>query len=459
LVPRTFTTALVALRRSIFRSALTALGIIIGIAIVIAVTEIGRGSANAMKQSMASMGANLLQVMPGTASSGGVTFGGGSGVTLTPQDADAIAREVPALAAVAPIVRARCQIVYGSRNWVPMQMYGSTPDFLRVRDWENMAEGAIFTDGDVRNGAAVCVLGQTVAKNLFGGESPVGKDVRMQNVSFRVVGVLSRKGANTFGMDQDDFVLAPWTTVKSRVSGQTLANANQSSPSSAQANSGTSQQVNSLNQLYPNVGATPYPAVSATASADNPQPVRFINVDQIMAQARSAEDIATGIEEITALLHERHHIRLGDPDDFQIRDMTEASNALFQLTTTMTIFLLVVATGSLVVGGVGIMNIMLVSVTERTREIGLRMAVGARPRDILWQFITEAVVICLMGGAVGIAAARGFAMVAGRYLPTEFWLPVNTAAVAVSLTVGLVFGFYPAWKASRLDPIEALRYE
>ncbi len=462
LVPRTITTALVALKRSIFRSALTALGIIIGILIVISVVEIGQGSAQQMKQSMASMGANLLQIMPGTASSGGVTFGGGSGLTLTPQDSDAISREVPALTAVAPIVRARCQIVYGNRNWVPMQMYGSTPEFLKVRDWEDMAEGAIFTDRDVRNGAAVCVLGQTVVKNLFGDESPVGKDIRLQNVSFRVVGVLSRKGANTFGMDQDDFVLAPWTTVKSRVSGSTLANANQSASSTAAGGSGsTTQQVNSLNQLYPSSSTSLYPQIDATSAADNPQPVRFTNVDQIMAQARSPEDVATAIEEITSLIHERHHIRLGEPDDFQIRDMTEASNALFQLTTTMTIFLLVVATGSLVVGGVGIMNIMLVSVTERTREIGLRMAVGARPRDILWQFITEAIIICIFGGAIGIVLARLFALAAQRFahLPTIFFLPVNIAAVVVSLAVGLVFGFYPAWKASRLDPIEALRYE
>ncbi len=460
LFPRTLTTALVALRRSIFRSALTALGIIIGITIVIAVVEIGQGSAAAMKASMASMGANLLQVMPGTASSGGVTFGGGSGMTLTPQDAEAVAKEVPSLLAVAPIVRARPQIVYGSRNWVPMQMYGSTPDFLRVRDWEEMAQGSIFTDRDVRNGTAVCVLGQTVVRNLFGDESPVGKDIRIQNVSFRVVGVLSRKGANTFGMDQDDFVLAPWTTVKSRISGSTLGNVNQSA--AAQANSGqTSQQVNSLSQLYPTTSTSLYPAASPTAAADNPQKLQFATIDQIMAQARSPEVVARAIEEVTSLLHDRHHIRLGEPDDFQIRDMTEASNTLLQLTTTMTIFLLVVATGSLVVGGVGIMNIMLVSVTERTREIGLRMAVGARPRDILWQFITEAVIICLLGGAVGIGLARLFAIGAQHFahLPTQFFLPVNIAAVVVSLTVGLVFGFYPAWKASRLDPIEALRYE
>ncbi len=462
LMPRTVTSALIALRRNVFRSALTALGIIIGIAAVIAVIEIGKGSSTAMKQSMASMGANLLQIMPGTASSGGVTFGGGSGMTLTPQDADAITRECPAVSAVAPVVRARCQIVYANRNWVPMQIYGSTPDFLTVRDWENLAEGASFTDRDVRNGAAVCLLGQTVAKNLFGDESPVGKEVRMQSVTFRVVGVLSPKGANTFGMDQDDFVLAPWTTIKYRVSGSTLSNVNQSASATAAANGGsTSPTVNSLNGLYPSVSTSLYPAQSTIETADTPQPIRFANVDQIMAQAVSENQIKTAIEQITDLLHERHHIKAGDADDFQIRDMTEAANVLLQVTTTMTIFLLVVAAVSLVVGGVGIMNIMLVSVTERTREIGLRMAVGARPRDILWQFITEAIVICVLGGAIGIALARLISFVARKagHLPTEFSLPAVIAAVAVSLTVGVVFGFYPAWKASRLDPIEALRYE
>ncbi len=463
LMPRTVISALVALRRNIFRSALTALGIIIGIAAVIAVIEIGKGSSTLMKQSMASMGANLLQIMPGTASSGGVTFGGGSGMTLTPQDSDAIARECPAVAAVAPVVRARCQIVYANRNWVPMQIYGSTPEFLTIRDWENLAQGASFTDRDVRNAAAVCLLGQTVARNLFGDESPVGKEIRMQSVTFRVVGVLSPKGANTFGMDQDDFVLAPWTTIKYRVSGSTLNQVNQSAANAAQAAGGssTSQQVNSLNGLYPSTATTLYPVQSATETADTPQPIRFANVDQIMAQAVTESQIQTAIEQITDLLHERHHIKSGDADDFQIRDMTEVANTMLQITTTMTVFLLVVAAVSLVVGGVGIMNIMLVSVTERTREIGLRMAVGARPRDILWQFITEAIVICLLGGAIGIGFARLISFIARKagHLPTEFSLPAVIAAVAVSLTVGVVFGFYPAWKASRLDPIEALRYE
>ena len=437
LMPRTVVSALIAMRRNLFRSFLTALGIIIGIAAVIAIMEIGQGSAAAMKQTMDSMGANLLLVMPGTATSGGVSYGSGSVMTLTPQDADAIAKECPAVSAVAPLVRARCQVVYGNRNWVPMNINGSTPDFLKIRDWENLAAGAPFTDRDVRNGAAVCLLGQTVAKNLFGDESPVGKEVRMQNVSFRVVGVLSRKGANTFGQDQDDFVLAPWTTIKYRVSGSTLSNVNQSAAATA-ATSATSGAVNTLNQLYPSVTTSLYPVLSTTETADTPQPIRFANVDQILSQAHSAEEIQTAIDQITTLLHERHHIKLGDPDDFSIRDMTETSEALFQVASTMTIFLLVVAGVSLIVGGVGIMNIMLVSVTERTREIGLRMAVGARPRDILQQFITEAVIICLLGGAIGIAFGRGLSLTARKFmhLPTQFSLPAVIAAVVVSVTVG-----------------------
>ncbi len=462
LFPRTFGTALRAIWRNMFRSALTALGIIIGIASVIAMMGIGQGSSNSMKKTMASMGANMLLVMPGTATSGGVSFGSGSILTLTPQDGDAIVRECPAVTAQAPIVRARCQVVYGSRNWVPMNIYGTTADFLMIRDWEGMDKGAAFTDRDVRNSAAVCLLGQTVANSLFGSENPVGKDVRMQNVTFRVVGVLSRKGANMVGMDQDDLVLAPWTTIKYRVSGSQLSNVNQSASSGATANStDTGQQVNSLDALYPNTSTPLYPTASAIEAADRPQPVRFANVDQVMCQAASTEAIPRAIEQITEVLHERHHIQAGQPEDFSIRDMTETNQALLSLTSQMSVLLLAVALISLVVGGVGIMNIMLVSVTERTREIGLRMAVGARPSDILRQFITEAVILCLAGGVVGIGIGIGFSLfVRGKWhWPSEISVPAIVASVVVSVSVGLIFGFYPAWKASRLDPIEALRYE
>ncbi len=329
LIPRTLGTAALAIERNAFRSALTALGIIIGIAAVIAMMEIGQGSATQIKQTMANMGANMMTVMPGTATSGGVSFGSGSIMTLTPQDGDAILRECPAVIGEAPMVRARCQVVYGNHNWVPMNIYGTTPDFLKVRDWEDLTAGAPFTDRDVRNSAAVCLLGRTVARNLFNDESPIGKDVRMQNVSFRVVGVLAPKGANMVGMDQDDLVLAPWTTIKYRVSGSSLATANQSASATQSASTAeTSQSVNTLNNLYPAVSQSLYPAPSVTEVADRPQPVRFANVDQIMVQAASTETIQLAMDQITELLHERHHISAGTPDDFSIRDNSEFTRAL-----------------------------------------------------------------------------------------------------------------------------------
>ena len=454
--------AVLALRRNVMRSVLTTLGIIIGVGAVITMMEIGKGSSTAVKQTIASMGANNLLVMPGTASSGGVSFGSGSVVTLTPQDADAILRECPAVDAVAPVVRARTQVVYGNRNWVPMYIYGTTPSFLDVRDWQDLEEGEPFTDRDVLGGTKVCVLGQTLVRELFQGESRVGKEVRVQNVTFRVVGVLARKGANMMGLDQDDILLAPWTTIKYRVAGISATTANQSAGQATQ--SGTiSVAVNSLSQLYPTSNAQDqlYPQPSVSEAADTPQPVRFTNVDQIMARAASALEIRTAIRQITDLLHERHHIRAGQPDDFSIRDMTEMSMALASTSNLMAALLLGVALISLIVGGVGIMNIMLVSVTERTKEIGLRMAVGARARDILRQFLVEAVVLCLLGGAMGIIFGRGgsFAFRVLLHWPTETSLPAIVAAVVVSATVGVLFGYYPAWKASRLDPIEALRYE
>jgi len=456
LFPPTFHTALVALRRNKLRSALTALGVIIGVGAVIAMMEIGQGSNNALQKTIASMGANTLLVQSGAATSGGVSFGSGSVLTLTPQDADEIGRQCPAVADVAPMVRARTQVIYGSRNWVPFQISGTTPSYLAVRDWEDMSEGNMFTDRDVRNSSKVCVIGETLKRELFQGQSPINQEIRIQNVSFRVIGVLGRKGANMMGMDQDDIVLAPWTTIKYRVAGTTLGNVNQS----ALASQGTGNQVNTLSNLYP--GSTPlYPVPSATELADTPQPVRFTNVDQILVKAASAQQIPQAIDEITDLLRERHRIHSGQSDDFNIRDMTEITKTLASTSQLMGNLLLVVALISLVVGGVGIMNIMLVSVTERTREIGLRMAVGARAYHILRQFLVEAVALCLIGGALGIALGRGASILVRFRLgwPTETSLPAIVAAVAVSATVGVVFGFYPAWKASRLDPIEALRYE
>jgi ABC-type antimicrobial peptide transport system permease subunit len=458
---RTLRMATHALRRNVMRSALTTLGIIIGVGAVIAMMEIGQGSSTAIRKTIASMGANNLLVQPGTASSGGVSFGSGSVLTLTPNDGDTIRKDCPAVQSVAPVVRARTQVVYGNKNWVPLYIYGTTPEFLEVRDWAELDEGEPFTDRDVRNGSKVCLIGQTLVRELFQNESPLGKEVRVQNVSFRVVGVLAGKGANMMGLDQDDILLAPWTTIKYRVSGASLGNVNQSASAAVTASGTVTQTVNSLSQLYPSVANSLYPVPSQTQAADTPQPVRFTNVDQILVAAESESQIPEAKRQITQVLHERHRIRPGQPDDFNIRDMTEMTKALASTTSLMTKLLLCVALISLVVGGVGIMNIMLVSVTERTKEIGLRMAVGARARDILRQFLVEAVVLCLMGGLLGIAfgwLGSFFVRTVLRWPTETSWLAV-VAAVVVSATVGVTFGYYPAWKASKLDPIDALRYE
>jgi ABC-type antimicrobial peptide transport system permease subunit len=430
------------------------LGIIIGVGAVIAMMEIGSGSSNAIHETIARMGANTLLILPGAAASGGISFGVGSSMTLTPQDCDAIIRDCPAVKSAAPLVRGRGQAVYQNINWVPMAIYGTTADYLVVRDWTELAQGEAFTDRDVRNSTKVCLIGQTIARELFQGKSPIGKEMRLLNVSFKVVGVLSAKGANMMGMDQDDIILAPWTTIKFRVGAS-------SSTSTSSTSSSTTSTTSSPSQLYPNSQTSLYPVPSDTQAADNPQPVRFTNVDQIVAAANSTDEIPQAIDEITALLRERHRIRDPKDDDFNIRDMTEMTNALSSTTTLMTKLLLAVALISLIVGGVGIMNIMLVSVTERTREIGLRMAVGARARDILRQFLIEAVVLCLAGGILGIILGCGGSYLITRFLrwPTETSIAAIVASVIVSASVGIIFGYYPAWKASRLDPIEALRYE
>jgi len=461
---RVLRTAFRALRRNVMRSALTTLGIVIGVAAVIAMTEIGQGSSAAVQKTIASMGANNLLVMPGTASSGGVSFGSGSVITLTPQDAEAIAKDCPAVDSVATVVRARTQATFANKNWVPLYIYGTTPTFLDVREWTDLDEGDPFTNSDVLNGARVCLIGQTIKHELFNDQSPLGREIRLQNVGFKVIGVLSPRGANMMGMDQDDIVLAPWTSIKARVSSSTLTNVNQSAAaanSSTTATVNAATTVNSLNQSYPGSQNSVYPTVDPLRAADYPQQTRFTNIDQILVRASTTADIPLAIRQITDLLHERHHIKANQLDDFSIRDMTEMSKALGSTTETMTRSLLFVALVSLIVGGVGIMNIMLVSVTERTREIGLRMAVGARPKDILRQFLVEAVVLCLLGGFMGIALGLLAAFLVWYFLhwPIELSMPAIVASFTVSGGVGVIFGYYPAWKASRLDPIEALRYE
>jgi ABC-type antimicrobial peptide transport system permease subunit len=451
---RVLRTALIALKRNPMRALLTTLGIVIGVGSVIAMMAIGAGSAAAIRNSIATMGANVLLVLPGTAASGGISFGSGTVMTMTPDDCEALIRDAPALRNAAPVVRARTQVIYGNRNWVPSSMFGTTMAFLEIRDWA-LAEGEAFTERDILNSNRVCLLGQTLVRELFQGESPVGKEVRVKDVSFRVVGALAPKGANMMGSDQDDILLAPWTTIKYRVTRSSLATTNQS----AAGSSGSS--VNTLSRLYPSDAPALYPKPSDSQVANNRMPVRFTNIDQILTAAWSSDEIPAAVEQITEILRERHRLRPGEPDDFTIRDMTEMTNTLTSTTRLMTNLLLCVAMISLVVGGVGIMNIMLVSVTERTREIGLRMAVGARARDILRQFLVEAVVLCVAGGAMGILLGHGGSQMVRVVMrwPVETSPAAIVAAVLVSASVGIAFGFYPAWKASRLDPIDALRYE
>ena len=443
--------AAAALRRNILRSALTTLGIVIGVGSVIAMMEIGNGSTEAIRRTIASMGANQLIVIPGAAASSGTSFGSGSGTTLTPGDAEAIARECPAVRIVAPVIRLNSkQVIYGNRNWVPSDIQGSTPDLIEVRDWK-IAEGDNFQERDVTSSNRVCLLGQTVVNQLFGEESPLGQEIRMKNVSFRVIGVLGKKGANMMGRDQDDVVLAPWTSLKYRVSGN-----------NGGGTSGNHEpETTASHPLYPSQGAKLYPEISAVQKRNSPLPLRLDNIDQIICSAVSQQDIPVAIQQITELLNERHRIADNEPGDFTIRDMAEITKMMSSTSILMTKLLLIVAAISLVVGGIGIMNIMLVSVTERTKEIGLRMAIGARAGDIMRQFLTESVVLCLGGGLLGILFGRTCSTIVASVLnwPIVTSVAAIVVSVSVSAVIGVLFGFYPAWKASRLDPIEALRYE
>lgn len=447
----TLTLAFRALLRNPTRSLLTTLGIVIGISAVIAMTEIGKGSSNSISNSISQMGAGNLLIFPSHTNKGGISSGSGSAVTLTPGDYEAIVRECYSVGAAAPVVTARAQVVAGNKNWNPWNIHGSTPEYVKVQNFGIPTEGTLFTDKDVQTANAVCLIGNTVRRELFGeGLSPIGEEIRIGKVNFRVVGVLPSKGANMMGFDQDDIILAPWTTIRYRVTG------NRTSTTSSAGNNDIS-----TGDLYPSTGAEFYPERSETQVTDTLLAPRFTSVDQIMVQAVSPDSVNDAMEEITLLLRERHKIPAGAESDFQVRSFSEMANTLQTTSTVMTNLLLCIAMISLLVGGVGIMNIMLVSVTERTREIGLRMAVGARSRDILRQFLVEATVLCLFGGIIGIILGRAGAYMVSSIMrwPTESSPGAVIAAVVTSAAVGIIFGFYPAWKASRLDPIDALRYE
>lgn len=400
----TFRLALRALSRNKMRSSLTMLGIIIGVGAVIATVSIGQGAQYLVQQGIQSMGTNAVFIAAGSGRPGGARMGFFAVKSLTIDDLNAILREVPLIRQAAPAVASRTQIVYQNQNW-NTSVLGTTPNYFDIRSWPVKA-GSAFSDEEVELAANVCVLGTTVANILFPSEDPVGKTVRLGNLPFRVTGVLESKGQSVMGDDQDDRIFAPYTTVQRKISGITW--------------------------------------------------LQFINASAITPQASVA-----AVQPITALLRERHRIRPGEDDDFFVRTQSEVADLANQTQGVMTLLLGSIASVSLVVGGIGIMNIMLVSVTERTREIGLRMAVGATERDVQNQFLIEAVTLSMLGGVVGIAFGLAGSAIISSFLkwPTLISVKAMVIAAIFSAAVGIFFGYYPARKAARLDPIEALRYE
>jgi len=398
--------ALRALMKNKFRSALTMLGIIIGIAAVIAVIAVGQGATVMIQEQVSSIGNNLLIIIPGSISKGGFRPGMGTVSTLTPQDAEVIAKECFYVKELSPVTNSGGQLIYKGENW-STSIQGVATSYLTVGNWK-MERGVFFTDSDVRGATKVCVLGVTVVKELFGHEDPVGKIMRIKNMPFRIIGVLGKKGTNMMGQDQDDVVFAPWTTVR-----RVLQNSS------------------------------------------------FNTVNMIMISLKSLEMVDRAKEEISAILRQRHHLTPGIDDDFSIMATTELNKMMTSTSGLMTMLLAVIAAISLIVGGIGIMNIMLVSVTERTREIGLRMAVGASGQDILLQFLVEAIVLAGIGGILGILLGGGAAQIVSKVNNWPVLISVSSVLIAFlfSAAIGIFFGFFPAWRAARLNPIEALRYE
>ena len=397
----TIIVALRALRRNKLRSTLTALGIIIGVGAVIAMVSIGNGAKAQVEAQVASLGQNVISVFSGSFSTGGMRSGWGGAATLTLEDAEAITREVAGVAAVSPEVRDRSQVLANGLNW-NTQIQGESPDYPTIRSWP-IASGSMFTEQDVRSVAKVCIIGKTVVDQLFVNDDPVGQTLRIRNIPFKIVGVLATKGFNLFGQDQDDVVIIPYTSHMKRITRRT-------------------------------------------------------NIGSILIQAESADIIEKVQQNITDALMSR---RKGRDQDFTVRNQVELAQAATATTKTMTLLLGAIAGVSLIVGGIGIMNIMLVSVTERTREIGIRLAVGAHGRDVLLQFLIEAVILSVMGGILGVLLGVGSSQLVSYYngWPVLVSKASIVVAVAFSAAVGVFFGFYPARKAAQLDPIEALRYE
>ncbi|MBI3901824.1 MAG: ABC transporter permease [Nitrosomonadales bacterium] len=388
------------------RTVLTMLGMVIGVGAVILMLAVGQGAQQQVQVSIESMGSNLFIILSGSTTSGGARMGGGAAPTLTVADAQAI-EELSVISAAAPSSPGSAQLVYGPNNW-STQIAGVTPSFLKVRDWQ-IAAGYPFTDSDVRSATQVALLGQTVVQNLFGDEDPVGKTIRIKNSPYVVLGVLAAKGQSLDGRDQDDTVLVPVTTAQRKLFGTRFGGA-----------------------------------------------VRFI-----MAQAASADAMPSAERSINALLRQRHRIREGEDNDFSVRNLTAMANTAAETSQTMSLMLGAIASISLLVGGIGIMNIMLVSVTERTREIGIRMAIGARGKDVLLQFLLEAIIISVIGCLIGVLLGVGGALAVHKLTGMEVLVTVTSIVTAfvVAAAVGIFFGWYPARKASMLRPIDALRYQ
>jgi putative ABC transport system permease protein len=399
--------ALKALMVNKMRSALTMLGIIIGVGAVITMIAVGSGAKKTIAEQIASIGSNLLIVMSGSATSGGLRFGAGTVPTLTVDDAKAIQTEIPEVKYVAPNLSGVAQVIFGNQNWSTI-INGTTPEVLDIRDWP-LSSGRPFTQQDVDGATKVCLLGKTVVESLFGGIDPIGQVVRIKRVPFTVIGVLAPKGQSTWGQDQDDIVFVPLTTAQKRLFGMQF-----------------------------------------------PGMVRVITV-----QAKEPDVMKVAEEQITELLRQRHRIQPGQENDFSVRNLTEIMSSAEQSANVMSLLLGAIASISLIVGGIGIMNIMLVSVTERTREIGIRIAVGAKGRDILLQFLIESLVLSLIGGILGIGIGIAGTLILSSFTqwPTLFSIEAILLAFLFSGSVGVFFGFYPARKASLLNPIEALRYE
>src|SRR6266705_1321213 len=400
----TFHVAYRALRRNKMRSVLTALGIIIGVAAVIAMVGIGNGAKAQVEAQIASLGQNVILIFSGSTTSSGIRTGWGGAGTLKIEDAKAIRREVPDVTAVSEEVTSNTQVAAGNQNWFT-RIYGESADYFDIRQWP-LADGAPFTSQDVRSTNKVCVIGRTTATQIYGNENPIGQILRIKEVPFTITGVLTPKGLSTQGVDQDDIVIMPYTSAMKRVIGGT-------------------------------------------------------NLRNINVQIGDARQVEAAQQQIISLLRQRHNIRPGRDDDFTVRNQQEIAEAATATSRVMTVLLGAIAGVSLVVGGIGIMNIMLVSVTERTREIGTRMAVGAHGRDILTQFLIEAVTLSSVGGLIGIVCGIGASKILSVYAHWPTLISIGPIAIAFlfSAAVGVFFGFYPARKAAALDPIEALRYE